>query len=134
MAVFGFNLTVSIIGLFFLRKLIPVFDLPSKLLTGFYRFYAPSENDCRQAAQLKPKNVKTSKRNQNVQSKDFVIPKVISINKLCGLLSINFRTLRYLCILLKSRLKTGASFIFIRSFAGSSSSVLLRYLCSRLPN
>ena len=58
MAVFGFNLTVSILGLFFLRKLIPAFDFPSKLLTGFYRFYAPSENECRQAAQLKPKTVK----------------------------------------------------------------------------
>jgi len=76
MAVFGFNLTVSIVGLFFLRKLIPAFDFPSKLLTGFYRFYAPSENDCRQAAQLKPKTVKASKKNQNVQSKEFVIPKV----------------------------------------------------------
>jgi len=75
MAFFGFNLTVSIVGLFFLRKLIPAFDFPSKLLTGFYRFYAPSENDCRQAAQLKPKTVKASKKNQNVQSKEFVIPK-----------------------------------------------------------
>ena len=76
MAVFGFNLTVSILGLFFLRKLVPAFDLPSKLLTGFYRFFAPSENECRQAAQLKPKTVKGSKKNQNVQSKEFVIPKV----------------------------------------------------------
>lgn len=76
MAVFGFNLTVSILGLFFLRKLIPALDFPSKLLTGFYRFFAPSENECRQAAQLKPKTVKGSKKNQNAQSKEFVIPKV----------------------------------------------------------
>jgi len=76
MAVFGFNLTLSLVGVFFLRKLIPVFDLPSRFLTGFYRFYAPSERDCREAAN-KPEKIIKDKKKKNVEQKEFIIPKVL---------------------------------------------------------
>lgn len=75
MAVFGFNLTLSLLGVFFLRKLIPVLDLPSRFLTGFYRFYAPSETECREAAN-KPEKIVKDKKNKNVEQKAFIIPKV----------------------------------------------------------
>jgi len=74
MAVFGFNLTLSVIGVFLLRKLVPVFQLPSRCLSGFYRFYAPSEKDCRQAAN-KPEKIIKDKKHRNQEQKAFVIPK-----------------------------------------------------------
>lgn len=74
MAVFGFHLTLSLIGVFFLRKLIPALDLPPRFLSGFYRFYAPSEKDCREAAN-KPEKIIKDKKNRPVEKKDFIIPK-----------------------------------------------------------
>ena len=77
MAVFGFHLTLSVLGVFLLRKLVPVFELPSKFLKGFYRFYAPSEKDCREAANKPEKKLIKDKKNKNAAAqKPFVIPKV----------------------------------------------------------
>ena len=76
MAVFGFHLILSLIGVFLLRKLVPAFEIPSKFLKGFYRFYAPSEKDCREAAN-KPEKIIKDKRNKNKATpKPFIIPKV----------------------------------------------------------
>jgi len=76
MAVFGFHLTLSVLGVFLLRKLVPVFELPSKFLKGFYRFYAPSEKDCREAANKPEKKLIKDKKNKNAAAqKPFVIPK-----------------------------------------------------------
>lgn len=74
MAVFGFNLTLTLLGVFFMRKLIPAFQFPSRFLQGFYRFYAPSEKDCREAAN-KPEKIIKDKRQKHVEQKAFVIPK-----------------------------------------------------------
>ena len=77
MAVFGFHLTLSVLGVFLLRKLVPVFELPLKFLKGFYRFYAPSEKDCREAANKPEKKLIKEKKNKNAAAqKPFVIPKV----------------------------------------------------------
>ena len=79
MAIFGFNLTLTLIGVFFLRKLIPILNLPPRFLKGFYRFLPPSEQMLRdtnnQPAKKTLGNVK-KRKNQEPEKKDFVVNKV----------------------------------------------------------
>jgi hypothetical protein len=79
-AIFGFNIVVSVITVVLLRKVIPGFDVPSILLKGYYRFYAPSEQDCRDAAGRPEKKIVKDKKKKHTapepDSKTFVIPKV----------------------------------------------------------
>jgi len=78
MAIFGFNLTLTLIGVFFLRKLIPILNLPPRFLKGFYRFLPPSEQMLRdtnnQPAKKTLGNVK-KRKNQEPEKKDFVVNK-----------------------------------------------------------
>jgi len=80
MAIFGFNLTLTVIGVFFLRKLIPILNLPPRFLKGFYRFLPPSEQMLRETNNQPAKktlggNVK-KRKNQEPEKKDFVVNKV----------------------------------------------------------
>ena len=83
MAIFGFNLTLTVIGVFFLRKLIPILNLPPRFLKGFYRFLPPSEQMLRETNNQPAKktlggNVK-KRKNQEPEKKDFVVNKVKSV-------------------------------------------------------
>ena len=84
MAIFGFNLTLTVIGVFFLRKLIPILNLPPRFLKGFYRFLPPSEQMLRETNNQPAKktlggNVK-KRKNQEPEKKDFVVNKVKSVS------------------------------------------------------
>ena len=134
MAIFGFNLTLTLIGVFFLRKLIPILNLPPRFLKGFYRFLPPSEQMLRdtnnQPAKKTLGNVK-KRKNQEPEKKDFVVnkvnpahwPMVQRYSDLKSLinserLKFNFRMQRYHFISHQLNQLIFPSFIFTKNIVG----------------
>ena len=81
-ALFGFNLTITVIGMLLLKKIIPSLAIPPRFLKGFYRFIPPSEQMLRDHTGEKEKKLlgnakqrKNQKKSDN-DKKDYVVPKV----------------------------------------------------------